>query len=170
MQPRPRNAAVLSALETQTKKLLHVSNYFYIEQRGQVAALLSKLANDDVDGACVLADVIAAGDETTAAALGVPAAGEQVWETFFANSGAEANEGSKKLARLYASVPATVATPSCACAAGFHGRTLETIAATMQDWLQDSFRPLPGGFVACTPTMSMNCAQSLSSSEARFAP
>ena len=34
---------------------------------------------------------------------------------------------------------------------GLHGRTLETIAATMQDWLQDSFRPLPGGFVACTP-------------------
>ena len=44
------NAAVLSALEAQTKKLMHVSNYFYIEQRGQVAALLSKLANDDVDG------------------------------------------------------------------------------------------------------------------------
>lgn len=33
--------AVLSALEAQTKKLMHVSNYFYIEQRGQVAALLS---------------------------------------------------------------------------------------------------------------------------------
>ena len=45
--------AVLSALEAQTKKLMHVSNYFYIEQRGQVAALLSKLANDDVDGARV---------------------------------------------------------------------------------------------------------------------
>ena len=102
------NPAVLSALEAQTKKLMHVSNYFYIEQRGQVAALLSKLANDDVDGARVLADAIAAGDETTAAALGAPAADEQVWE-------------------------------------------LETIAATMQDWLQDSFRPLPGGFVACTP-------------------
>ena len=85
------NPAVLSALEAQAKKLLHVSNYFYIEQRGQVAALLSKLANDDVDGARVLADAIAAGDETTAAALGAPAAGEQVWETFFANSGAEAN-------------------------------------------------------------------------------
>ena len=74
------------------KKLLHVSNYFYIEQRGQVAALLSKLANDDTDGARVLADAIAAGDETTAAALGAPAAGERVWETFFGNSGAEANE------------------------------------------------------------------------------
>ena len=71
--------AVLSALEAQTKKLMHVSNYFYIEQRGQVAALLSKLANDDVDGARVLADAIAAGDETTAAALGAPAADEQVW-------------------------------------------------------------------------------------------
>ena len=56
--------AVLSALEAQTKKLMHVSNYFYIEQRGQVAALLSKLANDDLDGARVLADAIAAGDET----------------------------------------------------------------------------------------------------------
>ena len=62
--------AVLSALEAQTKKLMHVSNYFYIEQRGQVAALLSKFANDDVDGARVLADAIAAGDETMAAALG----------------------------------------------------------------------------------------------------
>ena len=52
--------AVLSALEAQTKKLMHVSNYFYIEQRGQVAALLSKLANDDVDGARVLADAVVA--------------------------------------------------------------------------------------------------------------
>ena len=141
--------AVLSALEAQTKKLMHVSNYFYIEQRGQVAALLSKLANDDVDGARVLADAIAAGDETTAAALGAPAADEQVWETFFANSGAEANEGSMKLARLYAKRAGNGGNTIVCMRGGFHGRTLETIAATMQDWLQDSFRPLPGGFVAC---------------------
>ena len=145
------DSAVLSALEAQTKKLLHVSNYFYIEQRGQVAALLSKLANDDVDGARVLADAIAAGDETTAAALGAPAADEQVWETFFANSGAEANEGSMKLARLYAKRAGNGGNTIVCMRGGFHGRTLETIAATMQDWLQDSFRPLPGGFVACTP-------------------
>ena len=144
------NPAVLSALEAQAKKLLHVSNYFYIEQRGQVAALLSKLANDDADGARVLADAIAAGDETTAAALGAPAAGEQVWETFFANSGAEANEGSMKLARLYAKRAGNSGNTIVCMRGGFHGRTLETIAATMQDWLQDSFRPLPGGFVACT--------------------
>ena len=143
--------AVLSALEAQTKKLMHVSNYFYIEQRGQVAALLSKLANDDVDGARVLADAVVAGDETTAAALGAPAADEQVWETFFANSGAEANEGSMKLARLYAKRAGNGGNTIVCMRGGFHGRTLETIAATMQDWLQDSFRPLPGGFVACTP-------------------
>ena len=143
--------AVLSALEAQTKKLMHVSNYFYIEQRGQVAALLSKLANDDVDGARVLADAIVAGDETTAAALGAPAADEQVWGTFFANSGAEANEGSMKLARLYAKRAGNGGNTIVCMRGGFHGRTLETIAATMQDWLQDSFRPLPGGFVACTP-------------------
>ena len=145
------NPAVLSALEAQTKKLLHVSNYFYIEHRGEVAALLSKLANDDEEGARVLADAIAAGDETTAAALGAPAADEQVWETFFANSGAEANEGSMKLARLYAKRAGNGGNTIVCMKGGFHGRTLETIAATMQDWLQDSFRPLPGGFVACTP-------------------
>ena len=145
------NPAVITAVEAQAKKLLHVSNYFYIEHRGEVAALLSKLANDDAEGARVLADAIAADDETSAAALGAPAAGEQVWETFFANSGAEANEGSMKLARLYAKRAGNGGNTIVCMRGGFHGRTLETIAATMQDWLQDSFRPLPGGFVACTP-------------------
>ena len=53
---------------------------------------------------------------------------------------------------------------------GFHGRTLETIAATMQDWLQDSFRPLPGGFVACTPNDIDELRAILSSWGAKFVP
>lgn len=142
---------ITAAIKKQADKLVHVSNYFYIEHRGEVAALLSKLANDDIEGAHVLADAIAAGDETTADALSVPAADEQVWETFFANSGAEANEGAMKLARLYAQRMGNGGNTIVCMRGGFHGRTLETIAATMQDWLQDSFRPLPGGFVACTP-------------------
>ncbi len=80
-----------------------------------------------------------------------PVEDEQVWETFFANSGAEANEGSMKLARLYAKRVGNGGNTIVCLRGGFHGRTLETIAATMQDWLQDSFKPLPGGFVACTP-------------------
>ena len=143
--------AVRKAMAEQAEKLMHVSNYFYIEHRGEVAAMLSKLANNDMDGARAIADAVAAGDETTAAALGAPAAGEQVWKTFFANSGAEANEGSMKLARLYAKREGNGGNTIVCMRGGFHGRTLETIAATMQDWLQDSFRPLPGGFVACTP-------------------
>lgn len=56
-----------------------------------------------------------------------------------------------KLARLYAKRVGNGGNTIVALRGGFHGRTLETIAATMQDWLQDSFRPLPDGFVACTP-------------------
>ena len=143
--------AVTDAVRAQAEQLLHVSNYFYIEHRGQVAALVSKLANDDVDAARAIAEAIAAGDDEALLAAAAPAAGEQVWETFFANSGAEANEGSMKLARLYAKRVGNGGNTIVCLRGGFHGRTLETIAATMQDRLQDSFKPLPGGFVACTP-------------------
>ena len=53
--------ALVEAVRDQAEQLLHVSNYFYIEHRGEVAALLSKLANDDVDGARILADSIVSG-------------------------------------------------------------------------------------------------------------
>ena len=132
--------AVLSALEAQTKKLMHVSNYFYIEQRGQVAALLSKLANDDVDGARVLADAIVAVDETTAAALGAPAADEQVWETFFANSGAEADENAVKVARGYTKRPNIITFTGA-----FHGRTLLTMTMTAKKAYATDMGPLATG-------------------------
>ena len=143
--------AVVDAVRDQAGKLLHVSNYFHIEHRGEVAALLSKLANGDMEGASALVAAMDAGDEGTVAAAAAPTEGEQVWQTFFANSGAEANEGSMKLARLYAKRMGNGGNTIVALRSGFHGRTLETIAATMQDWLQDSFKPLPGGFIACTP-------------------
>lgn len=143
--------AVVDAVSAQAAALTHVSNYFYIEHRGQVAALLSKLANDDLAGAKKIVDAIDAGDDEALLAAAVPAEGEQVWQAFFANSGAEANEGSMKLARLYAKRAGNGGNTIVCLRGGFHGRTLETIAATMQDWLQDSFKPLPGGFVACDP-------------------
>ena len=143
--------AVVNAVRDQAEKLLHVSNYFHIEHRGEVAALLSALANDDMDKAQALVSAMDSGDEDAFAAAAAPAEGEQVWQTFFANSGAEANEGSMKLARLYAKRMGNGGNTIVCLRGGFHGRTLETIAATMQDWLQDSFKPLPGGFIACTP-------------------
>ncbi|WP_297037103.1 aminotransferase class III-fold pyridoxal phosphate-dependent enzyme, partial [uncultured Enorma sp.] len=143
--------ALVQALEAQVPKLLHVSNYFYVEHRGAVAALLSKLANNDVAGAYRLAQAIRGGDEAELTAAAKPAAGEELWQAFFANSGAEANECSMKLARLFAKRAGNGGNTIVCLRGGFHGRTLETLAATMQDRLQDSFRPLPGGFVACTP-------------------
>lgn len=143
--------AVVDAVSVQASALTHVSNYFYIEHRGQVAALLSRLANDDLAGAQKIVDAIDAGDDEALLAATAPQPGEQVWQAFFANSGAEANEGSMKLARLYAKRAGNGGNTIVALRGGFHGRTLETIAATMQDWLQDSFKPLPGGFVACDP-------------------
>lgn len=143
--------AVVDAVRAQTDELVHVSNYFYIEHRGEVAALLSKLANDDMEGAAALVEALDAGDDGAVLAAAAPQAGEQVWQAFFANSGAEANEGSMKLARLYAKRMGNGGNTIVALRGSFHGRTLETIAATMQDRLQNSFKPLPGGFIACTP-------------------
>lgn len=145
------NPIVVNALTEQAKKLVTVSNYFYTEHRGEVAALLSKLANDDFDGATAIVKALDAGDEAAVSAACTPAEGEQLWKTFFSNSGAEANECSMKLARLYAKRQGNGGNTIVCLKGGFHGRTLETLAATMQDRLQDAFRPLPGGFVACEP-------------------
>ena len=60
---------------------------------------------------------------------------------FFANSGAEANEGAIKLARKYTKKGEIIATWN-----SFHGRTLATITATGQPKYQKGFEPLPAGF------------------------
>jgi len=67
---------------------------------------------------------------------------------FFANSGAEANEGMIKLARLWgheSNKYEIVCMKNC-----FHGRTLATSAATGQDKVTKGFEPMPEGFVHAT--------------------
>ena len=66
---------------------------------------------------------------------------------FFSNSGAEANEGLIKLARKWANLNKPGAYKVVTAWRSFHGRTLATLAATGQPAKQDSFRPLPEGFV-----------------------
>ena len=124
---------LVSAISAQAAKLIHVSNYYYIEQRGELAKTLSDLLN------------------TTAGADAEP------WQTFFANSGAEANECAIKLARLHARRAADAAGSSkvprqiVVLKGSFHGRTLATLAATAQPVKQDLFQPLPDGFIAIQP-------------------
>lgn len=64
---------------------------------------------------------------------------------FFCNSGAEANEGLIKLARLWGHDSGRYEIISMKNS--FHGRTLATITATGQTKYQRGFEPLPPGFV-----------------------
>ena len=64
---------------------------------------------------------------------------------FFCNSGAEANEGLVKLARMWGHDSGRY---EVVCMKqSFHGRTLAMIAATGQDKVKKGFEPLPDGFV-----------------------
>lgn len=69
-------------------------------------------------------------------------------KVFFANSGAEANEGAIKLARKYGELNYGEAkNVVITLGDSFHGRTLATITATGQDSFHEHFKPLPEGFV-----------------------
>ena len=104
--------AITEALLEQSRKLIHVSNLYYTEPQGRLAAELVKRLGP---GKC-----------------------------FFANSGAEANEGLFKVARKFGHdegrFEILTATNS------FHGRTLAGIAATGQDKVKKGFEPMTPGF------------------------
>lgn len=118
--------ALVKTVSDQAAKLMHVSNYYYIEGRGELAKKLSDLLNLNV-----------ADDQA------------EPWQTFFANSGAEANECAIKLARLFARRQNEAAGSSVrpqlivTLQRSFHGRTCETLAATAQPVKQEAFSPLP---------------------------
>lgn len=65
---------------------------------------------------------------------------------FFANSGAEANEGAIKIARRYAKAKGKDAYEIITALRSFHGRTMKTLAATGQPDKQKPFEPMPPGF------------------------
>lgn len=65
---------------------------------------------------------------------------------FFANSGAEANEGGIKLARKYGSAKSPDRTKILTLVNSFHGRTLAALTATGQEKFHKYFGPFPAGF------------------------
>jgi len=65
---------------------------------------------------------------------------------FFCNSGAEANEAALKLARKFFYDQGIQRFKVITATQSFHGRTMQTIAATGQDKVQRGFEPLPIGF------------------------
>lgn len=109
---------MVRAVQDQVETLVHVSNLYYNEKQPLLARALSGHS-------------------------GLPGA-----KCFFCNSGAEANEGLIKLARLWGSGQGKYEVVTMR--QSFHGRTLATLTATGQDKVQKGFGPLPEGFVYAT--------------------
>ena len=65
---------------------------------------------------------------------------------FFANSGAEANEGAIKLARKYGALHKNGAHEIITFEGGFHGRTLATMSASGKKAFEPLFEPKVSGF------------------------
>lgn len=118
--------AVTEAIQQQAAKLPHVGNYYYVENRGELAKAISELLSQNA------ADALGGSDEN--------------WWTFFANSGAEANEGAIKLARAHGNSHLDGATSIITAKHSFHGRTLATLFATGQPAKQEAFLPAVPGF------------------------
>jgi acetylornithine/N-succinyldiaminopimelate aminotransferase len=108
--------AVTAAIAEQAGTLLHVSNFFANPVATHAATLINELLHD---------------------ATGT-------WgQTFFCNSGAEANEAALKLARKWGGRGRHVVVSAYG---SFHGRTLATLAATGQPAKHEPFFPMPDGF------------------------
>jgi acetylornithine/N-succinyldiaminopimelate aminotransferase len=68
-------------------------------------------------------------------------------KVFFNNSGAEANESAIKICRKYGHDRGLAAPQIVVMEGSFHGRTLATLTATAGGKQQESFAPLPQGFL-----------------------
>ncbi len=106
--------ALVEAVASQAKKMIHCSNLFYTQAQADAAEKLVALSG-----------------------LG---------KAFFANSGAEANEGAIKAARKYGHMTAPDKSQIITAWNSFHGRTLATLTATGQPHYQEGCGPLPAGF------------------------
>ena len=125
------NPVVAAALKEQVDKVWQVGNYYYVENRGELANGLSTLLSRITDES---------GHDTGST-------GTQ-WKTFFTNSGLEANEGAIKLARRWGEINLDGAYGVVSAKKSFHGRSLATLAATGQDVFHATFRPMPQGFAS----------------------
>ncbi len=106
-------AAITDAMIEQSRRLVHVSNFYYHAPQGRLAQALVGLLGP---GKC-----------------------------FFANSGAEANEGLFKLARRFGHDEGRF--EIITALNSFHGRTLAATAATGQEKIKKGFEPAVPGFV-----------------------
>ena len=119
------NKQVVRAIQEQAEKLMHVSNYFYVEGRGEVAKKVSDLLNFGENE-------------------------KRDWKVFFTNSGAESNECALKIARFLTNKKHNNDgnhSKVVVLKKSFHGRTFETLAATAQDRFHVGLSPMSPVFL-----------------------
>ena len=85
--------------------------------------------------------------EIQAKALRIVAEATGMDRIFFANCGAEGNEGAMKLARKYGVSKAPTKYKIISADESFHGRTFDTLAATGHDYYHVGYGPLSPGHV-----------------------
>ena len=78
---------------------------------------------------------------------------------FFANSGAEANEGAIKLARKYGALHKNGAYEIITFVGGFHGRTLATMSASGKKAFEPLFEPKVPVFRKRSSTISIRSSR-----------
>ena len=122
---------VTEALMRQLDRVWQVGNYYYVENRGELARSISELLSTTTDEQ---------GHVTGSTGT--------IWRSFFSNSGAESNEGAIKVARRWGERALGGASGIVTARQSFHGRTLATLSATGQDVFHKSFGPLPTGFAS----------------------
>ena len=111
---------LVAALQDQTQKLIHQSNYWHNAHAAPLAQALC---------------------QQFTRATGQPA------RAFFCNSGAEGTEATVKMARRYHAKVLGKPRPGVITVHGsFHGRTYAAMTATAQAKYQDGFEPLVPGF------------------------
>ncbi|CAH7683987.1 pyridoxal phosphate-dependent transferase [Phakopsora pachyrhizi] len=132
------NALVAKVIQEESLKLVHCSNMFHNQHAGELAMTLVELTKRFGGlGYAPLSDTNSSLNQSHGS------------KVFFANSGAEANEGALKFARKLGKVldPSGKKTNIVCFKNAFHGRTFGALSVTSQPKYQLPFSPLVPGVI-----------------------
>lgn len=118
-----RHPAIITALNEQAHKAMHVSNFFTSSAQLELAGKIQDMLSEE----------------------GYVGASARI---FFCNSGTEANEAAIKMALLHKPKGKIIALKG-----GFHGRTLGALAITHKPAIREPFEPLAGNVIFIEPSV-----------------
>lgn len=125
---------LIESIANQARKMIHISNLFYIDSQVELAKKIVELASESLESSdsrkCDSSD---------------SNADSRHLRVFFCNSGLEANECAIKIARKYGESRKRY--KIITLQNSFHGRSIATLKACGQDKMHTHFGPFPDGFI-----------------------